>query len=185
MCYPTQLGCTADVKQWAYDPAKAKALLAEARYAKGLKIPYYAYRDRPYSEAVLAYLRNVGIQPDFRFIQFVALRPLVIAGKTELAHLSLGSWGMHDASASVSFYFRGGVDDHARDPQVQDWLAAADTTMDTAKRKELYAKALERINDQAYVVPLFVYGRGYAFNRALALTVTPDEIAHFYLAGWK
>lgn len=185
MCYPTQVGCTADVTQWAYDPEKAKALLAEAGYPNGLDIPFYAYRDRPYSEAVLAYLRAVGIRPDFRFIQNVALRPLIIDGKTQMAQLTWGSQGMQDASASVSLYFRGGVDDYARDPEVEGWLEAADTSMDPAKRKDLYAKALEKINDQAYTVPLFAYGRAYAFNQVLDYPVTPDEIAHFYLAKWK
>lgn len=185
MCYPTQFGCKADVTQFAYDPAKAKALLAEAGFPDGFTIPFYAYRDRPYSEAVLAYLRQVGIKPDFRFIQNVALRPLIIGGKVPLAHLTWGSQGMLDASASVSLYFKFGVDDYARDPEVKAWLDAADSSMDEGKRKELYAKALEKINDQAYCVPLFAYGRTYAFSKELDYAVTSDEIAHFYRAKWN
>lgn len=187
MCYPTQVGCTADVSQWAYDPAKAKALLAEAGYGPGkpLRIPFYAYRDRAYSEAVLAYLRAAGIEPEFKFIQNVALRPLIIGGKTEVAHLTWGSQGMQDASASVSLYFKHGVDDFARDPELKTLIDAADTSMDAAKRKELYASALEKINREAYAVPLFAYGRAYAFNKHLDYKVTPDELAHFYLAKWK
>jgi peptide/nickel transport system substrate-binding protein len=115
----------------------------------------------------------------------VALRPLIINGKTELAHLTWGSQGMQDASASVSLYFKFGVDDFARDAEVKGWLDAADTSMDPGKRTALYAKALEKINDQAYAVPLFAYGRAYAFNKSLAYPVTPDELAHFYLAKWN
>ena len=187
MCYPTQTGCTTEVRQWPYDPARAKALLAEAGYGPGkpLKLPYYAYRDRSYSEAVLAYLRAVGIEPDFKFIQNVALRPLVVAGKIPLMHLTWGSQGMQDASASVSLYFRFGVDDFARDVELKTLLESADTTMDPVKRNELYKKALEKINDQAYAIPLFSYGRAYAFNKALDYTVTPDELAHFYMVKWK
>ncbi|TCR65301.1 peptide/nickel transport system substrate-binding protein [Bosea sp. BK604] len=185
MCDARQFGCAADIKDYAYDPAKAKALLAEAGYPKGFKIPIYSYRDRPYTEAVMNYLRAVGIDTDLRFLQWKALRPALQEGKTELAHLSWGSQGVLDASASVSNYFKFSIDDYARDQQVKDWLDEADSAIDPAKRKELYGKALARINDQAYMVPLFSYGRTYAFNSDLDLPVTPDELAHFYLARWK
>jgi peptide/nickel transport system substrate-binding protein len=185
MCYAEQVGCTEDVAQYEYDPAKAKALLAEAGFADGLDLPFYAYRDKRYSEAVLAYLRDVGIRPDFQFLQNVALRPLVIDGKVPLAHLTWGSQGMMDASASVSLYFKFGVDDYARDEDVKTILTGADTAMDPVKRKDLYAQALKLIADKAYAVPLFTYGRAYAFSSDLDYTVTNDEIAHFYLAKWK
>jgi peptide/nickel transport system substrate-binding protein len=185
MCYPTQFGCTTDVPQFAFDPKKAKALLAEAGYPNGFKIPFHAYRDRPYSEAVMNYLRNVGITGDMRFMQWKALRPVLQEGKAELAHISWGSQGIQDASASVSNYFKFSIDDYARDAEVKAWLEAADTTIDPGTRKDLYGKALKKIAENAYFVPIFSYGRTYAFNSALDYPVTPDELAHFYMARWK
>ena len=184
LCVPVQFGCTTDVPDYPYDPAKAKALLAEAGHPN-LSIPFYAYRDRPYSEAVLNYLRQAGIKPELKFLQWQALRPLIIEGKTEVAHLTFGSNGILDASASTSYYFRHSVDDYARDPEVRDWLAEADTSTDPENRKALYAKALKKINDQAYAVPLFIYGRTYAYSQDFEFPLTQDEMAHFYMARWK
>ena len=184
LCVPVQVGCTTDVPDYPYDPAKAKALLAEAGHPN-LSIPFYAYRDRPYSEAVLNYLRQAGIKPELKFLQWQALRPLIIEGKTEVAHLTFGSNGILDASASTSYYFRHSVDDYARDPEVRDWLAEADTSTDPENRKALYAKALKKINDQAYAVPLFIYGRTYAYSQDFEFPLTQDEMAHFYMARWK
>jgi peptide/nickel transport system substrate-binding protein len=173
------------VPQYAYDPAKSKALLAEAGYPNGLSIPFYAYRDRSYSEAVLNYLRQAGFKPELKFLQWQALRPLIIDGKTELAHLTFGSNGILDASASTGYYFRFSVDDYARDPELRDWLAEADTSTEPDKRTALYAKALRKINEQAYAVPLFIYGRTYAYAKDFDFPLTQDEMAHFYLARWK
>jgi peptide/nickel transport system substrate-binding protein len=184
LCVPVQFGCTTEVPDYPYDPAKAKALLAEAGHPN-LSIPFYAYRDRPYSEAVLNYLRQAGIKPELKFLQWQALRPLIIEGKTEVAHLTFGSNGILDASASTSYYFRHSVDDYARDPEVRDWLAEADTSTDPENRKALYAKALKKINDQAYAVPLFIYGRTYAYSQDFEFPLTQDEMAHFYMARWK
>ncbi|HEY9569128.1 MAG TPA: ABC transporter substrate-binding protein [Thalassobaculum sp.] len=185
MCVPVQFGCETDVTQYPYDPAKAKALLAEAGYPDGFKVTFYAYRDRPYSEAVTNYLRAVGIEADLQFLQWRALRPLIVDDKTPIAHLTFGSNGMLDASASTGHYFQFSSDDYARDPEVRDWLAAGETETDPVKRKQLYSKALKKIADQAYYLPLFVYGRTYAFSSDLEYPLTPDEMAHFYMAHWK
>lgn len=185
MCYPSQFGCTEDVPQYNYDPALAKKLLAEAGYPNGFDQVIYAYRDRPYTEAVMNYLRAVGIRTKLRFLQWKALRPLIDKGQVAMAQLTWGSQGMMDASASVSNYFEFSPDDYARDKQVRDWLVAADHTTDPEARKTLYKKALTRIADQAYFIPLFTYARIYAFDSSLDYPVTPDELAHFYLAHWK
>jgi peptide/nickel transport system substrate-binding protein len=186
MCAPTQFGCAQDVPIYPYDPEKAKQLLAEAGYPNGFSVPLYAYRDRRYSEAVVGYLRKVGITADLRFLQWTALRPIVQQdGKAEMAQLTWGSQGILDASASVGNYFEGSPDDYARDPEVEAWLKEADATVDGSQRKALYGKALKKIADQAYFVPIFLYGRTYVFNSDLDYPVTPDELAHFYMAKWK
>ena len=185
MCHPVQFGCTEDVPQYSYDPEKAKKLLAEAGYPNGFEETIYAYRDRPYTEAVMNYLRAVGIRTKLQFMQWKALRPILNNGQATMAHISWGSQGMQDASASVSNYFTFSPDDYARDAQVRDWLVAADHNIDREQRKALYKKALTQITTGAYFVPLFAYGRIYAFNSDLSYAATPDELAHFYLAKWK
>src|SRR3546814_16860063 len=92
---------------------------------------------------------------------------------------------MLDASASTGHYFQFSSDDYARDPEVRAWLAAGETETDPVKRKQLYSKALKKIADQAYYLPLFVYGRTYAFSSDLEYPLPPAEMAHFYMAHWK
>lgn len=185
MCYKEQMGCTEDVPQYNYDPAKAKKLLAEAGYPNGFDIELYAYRNRPYTVSVMNYLRQVGIRCKLRFLQWKALSPLMAQGKVAIAHLTWGSQGMMDASASVSHYFEFGVNDYTHDKQVSDWLVAADHTIDPDKRRALYKNALTKIAKEAYFVPLFVYGRIYGYSSDLDYTPTPDGLAHFYMAKWK
>lgn len=185
MCVPEQVGCTTDVTQYDYDPDKARALLAEAGYADGLTLPLYSYRDRPYSEAVMNYLRDVGITADLQFLQWAALRPTLSDGKAAMAHLSNGSNGVLDASASLGYYFGGGEMDYARDAELTGWLAEAEKTTDAQVRAGLYRKSAERVADQAYFIPLFLYGRTYAYTSDLNFPVTGDELAHFYRASWN
>lgn len=185
MCAPVQTGCDPEVAQYAYDPDKARALLAEAGYSDGVTIPFLAYRDRPYSEAVMNYLREVGISTDLRFLQWGALKSEVDAGSAVLAHLTWGSNGILDASASMSRYFLGDSNDYARDAEVTGWVGEAGAITDPERRAELYSKALNRIAEQVYDVPLFLYGRTYAFNAEFEYLITEDELAHFYLGRWK
>ncbi|WP_306224544.1 ABC transporter substrate-binding protein [Bosea beijingensis] len=185
MCVPLQFGCDTKVKQYEYNPARAKDLLREAGYPNGLKLDFYAYRDRPFSEAVTNYLRAVGIETNIQFLTWRALRPLVQSGKAGLTHMTYGSNGILDASASAGYYFNGDVEDYARDAELTATLKQAEGTVDETQRKHLYTRALSRIADQAYAIPLFIYGRTYAFNRQLDYPVTSDELAHFYLGKWN
>jgi peptide/nickel transport system substrate-binding protein len=184
-CHPDQFGCTQDVTKWDYDPAKAKALLAEAGYPDGFEFDIYAYRQREFTEAVIGDLANVGIKANLTFLQYRALRDLVWKGTTPINHMTWGSNSIPDVSAITSHFFSGGRDDPAKDPEVIAWLAEGDSSTDPAAREAAYKKALERISAEVYWLPMFTYAKYYVYAKDLDFKTTSDEIPRFYAAKWR
>jgi peptide/nickel transport system substrate-binding protein len=185
-CFPPQFGCDdKSAAKYAYDPAKAKALLAEAGYPSGFDLEFVAYRDRQQTEAIIGYLRAVGIRANLRFVQYVAGRDGMREGKIAFMHQTWGSYSVNDVSANTPVFFKFQPDDTARDPQVRDWLQTGDSTVDPEIRKDVYAKALARIADQAYTVPLYSLPVYYAYTKDLSFQPYPDEIPRFWEARWK
>jgi peptide/nickel transport system substrate-binding protein len=184
-CFPSQFGCTQDVVTYEYNPEKAKQLLAEAGYPDGFETTLYGYRNRPYAEAMVGYLRDVGIKAKLEMLKYSALRERARAGKVQLNFQTWGSYSINDVSAIDSYWFKFQPVDMTRDPQVRDWLDEGDSTVDPEVRKEVYKKALQRIAEQAYWVPLFTYVSNNCFNKDLDFTPYPDAVPRFYRARWK
>ncbi|GGE97253.1 ABC transporter substrate-binding protein [Stappia taiwanensis] len=184
-CFPSQFGCFQDVASYDYDPEKAKALLAEAGYPDGFETDFYAYRDREYAEAISSFLNAVGIKTNFHMLQYSALRELRMKGGTPVSFQTWGSYSINDASAITSQFFKFGSLDDSRDEEVRDWLDVADSATDPEKRKEYYAKALTKIADQAYWVPMFSYNTNYVFTNEVSYTPTPDEVLRFVDMSWN
>ena len=184
-CYPSQFGCIDTLTKYDYDPARAKQLLAEAGYASGFDIDFYGYRDRPYGEAITGYLREVGIKANMKWLKYSALRDATKANHVALVMNTWGSYGVNDISNITGQHFRMEYNDFARDQLVTDWLNEGDNSIDESKRREVYAKALKRIADQAYWLPLFSWVANYAFNKDLDFTPYPDAVPRFFLTTWK
>jgi len=185
-CHPLQFGCDQSAAvHYDYDPAKAKALLAEAGYADGFKVDLYAEAPAYDAEAVMGYLAAVGIEATLHRLPWEAYRDAQMANKAPLWLSNWGSYSLADAAASLSVFFQGSEDDFANDKEVAAWLHTADTNTDPAVRKENYAKAIAKITGEAYWVPMFSGVRGYGWDSELAFTPYADEIPRFYLYSWK
>lgn len=184
-CFPSQFGCTDDVMKYDYDTDKAKKLLTEAGYPNGFEVDFYGYRDRQYGEAMVGYLQAVGIKANLKWLQYSALRDMTQANKVAFVMNTWGSYGVNDISNITGQHFKLEYNDFAQDTQVRDWLQEGDNSVDPSKRKEVYTKALKRIAEQAYWVPLFSYVANYAYTKDLVFTSQPDAVPRFFLSKWK
>ena len=130
-------------------------------------------------------LADIGIKAKLMKMKYAALREKSRAGKAQMQFLTWGSYSINDVSAITSHFFEFEEDDLARDTQVRDWLMEADSSIDVAKRKALYSKALKRIADQAYWCPMFTYVSNNCFSKDLDFKPYPDAVPRFFQAKWK
>jgi peptide/nickel transport system substrate-binding protein len=186
VCFPSQFGCTDEgAPRYAYDPAKAKQLLAEAGLPDGFEIDIYAYRERHQTEAMIGYLRAVGIKANLRFMQYAAMRDALRTGKAGLGHQAWGSFSVNDVSAATPVYFKGQADDITRDPEVIALLERGDSSIDPKTRQEAYRKALTLIQERAYAAPLYSLPVFYVTSSDLVFTAYPDEMPRFWEMSYK
>jgi peptide/nickel transport system substrate-binding protein len=184
-CYPSMFGCTNEgAPRYPYDPAKAKQLLSDAGFPNGFDIDLYAYRDRAQTEAMIGYLRAVGIRANLRFVQVAALRDARRSGRAAMIH---GTWGtlLPDVSGTMSTFFGGNPDDMNRDGEVRDLIDRGNTSFDPEVRKASYARALALIQERAYALPLFSLPTYYVTAKDLVFTAYPDEMIRFWEMSWK
>jgi len=186
-CFPAQFGCDVDAAvKYDYDPAKAKALLAEAGYPDGFKTKVIGARSAQWVAAVQEDLKKVGIDADATVMQGATLVDLFGQGEVPIGYWDWGSYSIMDAAAVLPAFF-GGVSssDRVGDKEVADLVDQAGKEIDVPKRKELYAQAIHLITERALSVPIHSFVTPYAYRSDLEFTAYPDEQPRFYWAKWK
>jgi peptide/nickel transport system substrate-binding protein len=184
-CYVTQFGCEQNVPQYPYDPERAKKLLAEAGYANGITLDLQAIRSRDWTTAVAGYLDAVGIKTVINFIPYAAAQQRLSRNEEQLYLVDNGWFSINDAFAALNPNFAGDDWDAAHDQAVTDAVLAAGKTNDEATRKALYSKALARIAEQMYFLPMWTHPSIAAFSSDVDYTPYFDENPRFFLTHWK
>ena len=101
-------------------------------------------------------------------------------------YLQDNGWlSINDLYAVVNGYFNGDAYNSAGDAELTGWVHQAAETNDQALRKELYSKALKRIAEQVYILPMWTHPNVQAYSSDLDLEPYSDENPRFYLARWK
>lgn len=185
-CYPTQFGCDAmTAAHYPYDPAKAKALLAEAGYPNGFETDLVTYELPQWGEAVQGYLKAVGINAKLTVMQVGAEVQRALAGQTPLQLGSWGSYSINDVSGILPVFFTFGGNDYTRDPEIRDLVQAGGATVDPDQRRKAYSQAIKLITERADWLPMFTYSVTYGFSKQLNFKPYPDELPRFFLCSWK
>jgi peptide/nickel transport system substrate-binding protein len=185
-CFPTQFGCDGGAaKRYDYDPAKAKALLAEAGYPNGFDVELVSYVLPQYEGAVQNYLKAVGINVHVTHLQIQAAIQRALDGSSPLYMGSWGSYSINDVSAILPYFFGGGGNDYARDPDIEALVEKGGSSTNPDERRKYYSEAISKITDEALWLPLHTYVTTYGISRTLNFKPWPDELPRFFLSSWK
>ncbi|GAA5236968.1 ABC transporter substrate-binding protein [Verticiella sediminum] len=185
-CLPAQFGCPQDVPQPHYDPARAKALLAEAGYASGLRLDLWASREKEPLEAVVEMWRSVGVNANLRLVKSPAMNKARDENSLNLYFENNGSVGIADVGAILPGQFgRGAPSDWHHDEALYPLVEGLLQTTDAQERLALARSAITRINEQTYWIPLYEFTQNFLLAPDLEYVQSDDGMPRLFLARWR
>ncbi len=180
-----QLGFDPDIKPYAFDLVRSKALLNEAGFPNGFdidfKIPSGRYaQDREVCEAVAGMLAKVGIRT--RIVALEGGEFLRQLRTQELGPLSfVGLAPPDDPHFQVSQYRSDWRYTFIQSAELDKLIDDGVKETDSAKRAAIYKRAMRLINAEAPVLPMYlgldIYGSS---NRVKGLRPTGDQRLFLY-----
>jgi len=193
---PFMLGYNDQIKDYGYNPEKAKQLLAEAGYPNGFEVTLHVMPvSRPYmfdppkiGEAIQSYLAAVGIKVNFYQIDWGTYLQETEAGKHQMCLLGwTGDNGDPDNFLNVLYGANAGnigaAGNYAfyMDKRNQELLSMALQTYDVDDRAKYYKEAQERIHEDAGWVYLAHARQSLVFrNNVKGYILHPTSRKFFY-----
>lgn len=170
---PDSYGYNASLKPYAYDPAKAKALLAEAGHPNGVEVTIdvdNAFKEQ--AEAVAASMAPGGFKVSVRLWERTALTDMWKNPENHDRQMQFRSWG-DGALDPVGIFVpvlktkdRGNFSGYSN-ADVDKLLIAADTETDVAKRSKMYEDAQAIIHKETPLIYLWLPQDVYGASKRL------------------
>jgi len=169
---PYHFGYDPSLKPYPYDPARAKKLLLEAGYGKGLKLvlntPNGRYiLDKEICMAIAGMFHDVGVETEIRVVEWGVYMQTLNVTKT-LQDLGLLGWGnsLGDADGTFTpFFTPGSAFCYYSDPVLTDKIVRARTAMDDKARLALYKQIQKTLFEEAPLVYLYQQVDHYGVSR--------------------
>ena len=151
---------------YAFDPAQAKKLLAEAGYPTGFDAGDY-YLDVSYAnvqEAIANYLQQIGIRTKLKPLERAAHWASYGDKKYKnLAYTASGAFG-NAATRLESFFVAGGTYVYGSYPEIDSLFKDQAAELDRKKREALLHRIQQIVHEKAMVIPIwelaFINGQG-------------------------
>lgn len=183
-------------KFYGYDPARARALLAEAGYPKNFanpKVPILstALAGNPefatMAELMHSFLTKVGIQAEIVEMDWSSLSALRRARNAKVFH-PMRNLPVKPSAVGINNYYAsaGRPNVNYEDPVIEKLNAEYQATIDPAKRNELAGKIFTQVFENYAVAPLASLSMDVMVNPGTASGwtfpgVTSAGISHFHL----
>ncbi|OGP87583.1 MAG: hypothetical protein A2157_13700 [Deltaproteobacteria bacterium RBG_16_47_11] len=183
------LGGTDKVPTYEFNPEKAKKLLAEAGYAKGLELSMVITEMSDYRrpmEQVQEQLRRVGINLKMDVITHTAFHEQIRKDVNPLVLYVAARFPVADTFLTHFFHSKSivgtptAITNFSHYNKVDDLIEKARSELDLTKQKDLWAEAQKKILEDAAALPLcttkFVFSRkvfvdlGYEMRSTLVLS---------------
>lgn len=185
---PLHFGYEPDIRTYAYDPDRARRLLAKAGFPNGFSVDFYAYRDESVAEAIVQDLMAVGIRAKLHWMagRWDRLFGKLRGGEVPLAFITWGSYSIFDASAILNHLFlEEGPLCQGTTPEIAELLQRADRCDSGEERGGLLSRAQQLIALEAFWAPLY-YGHSVAaMRKELGYRPYYDEVDRYFLAEWR
>ncbi|WP_313892783.1 glutathione ABC transporter substrate-binding protein [Psychrobacillus sp.] len=169
---PKVFGYSKDVLAYPYDVNKAKDLLKEAGFDKGVKIKLLT-SDRKerinMAEVIQSQLKGIGVEVEIQVMEYGSYIQEVDSGEHQMF---IGGWGnatgdgdynqynlFHSASVGSPgnhFYYQ--------NPVIDELIEQGRVETDSAKREEIYKEAMQIEMDDAVYVPIRNYEHLAVYN---------------------
>jgi peptide/nickel transport system substrate-binding protein len=164
-------GNNPDLEPYPYDPEKAKQLLEEAGVAEGTAIDVYIPGNdgnfKEITQVVAFYLEEVGLKLNINSVDSNTLiSDLIPNGKAgHMYRQGWGGWTLDFDNTAYLMYHKGEHwNPNFYDEEVERLLEAERSTVDQAKREEIFMKLTERLYELAPEVNLYSAVDLYAAN---------------------
>ncbi len=188
LCFTNQFGCGFSAKPQPFDRNAAKALLTEAGYPDGFEVDLLATPSVfGLAEALAGELRKIGVRAKVDRATFVAYRDKQRLGKQQILVNEWSSGGLPDASSTADYFFSESPRDYWQDKEIQQLSKQGISTLDDAKRRDIYKRIYDKSTEQAYVLPIST--KPAVFVHSPDLEIAPGSIsvygAELYQMKWK
>lgn len=177
---PQYFGHNDELSAYAYDPERARELLAEAGYPDGLaldfKYPFGRYAgDKETSEAIAGMLAEVGVTANQVVLEGGEFLDQLV--NLELAPMAfVGYATAPDISYQLNINLTGARYSYYANEEFDELVRSAETTLDPQERRDLYAQATRIACDDPPFVYLFAPEDLYGVaDEVTGFTPRPDQ----------
>ena len=166
LCFDVEDACGYTTKPPAYDPEGARKLLAEAGYPQGFDMTLDTQlRASNIATAISGMLRKVNIRAAINPMETGVMFKKWQDGEVQalINNAPAGNWP--DASYLLGINFGSPQRDTVRDPIILDAIRDGAQTHDASRRKAIYQKAFDRMNELASHFPISSMPVAWAHTR--------------------